>query len=156
MVRYTNSIIVPFARERVFSLMSDWRNLSSWDTNIVRSELSKHQKVEHQTIGVGTKYDCAFKVGSYQMPVDYTCTQYDTNVFCQYEGYTTLFKSLDFIHCDDVPDQVGSTKITASFSLAFRGPLSPLSFLLNSSMQKTGPVVMKEIDTFVRRQLSPP
>lgn len=151
MVRYSNSIIVPFARERVWRVMADWRNLSAWDTNITRSELSPEEKPD--AMGKGTKYDCAFKAGPTELSVDYTCIQFDPPFYCEYEGYAKLFKSNDSIRLEDVPGLENSTKLTATFNLEFRGPLNPVSFTLDGSMQKTGPKVMDEISKVVHEKL---
>lgn len=152
MVRYSSSIIVPFARDRVWKLMADWRNLSAWDTNITRSELGKAEAVD--AMGKGTKYDCAFKAGPTELSVDYTCVQFDPPYYCEYEGYAKLFKSKDSIRLEDVPEDPGATKLTATFNLEFRGPLNPASSLLDGSMQKTGPKVMDEIRSFVTNKLA--
>lgn len=143
---------MPFAREKVFALMSDWRNLQHWDMNIVKSDYAEPDS--DYTNGVGTKYDCAFKVGD-RAPIDvaYECIRYDTPQFCKYQGMATLFKSFDSIQCDVVADSADKTEITAEFNLDFRGLLSPFSFVMNGQMQNTGPLIMKDIEKFVTTSL---
>lgn len=132
--------------------MADWRNLSLWDTNITRSDLSSEEKPD--AMGKGTKYDCAFKAGPTELSVDYTCVVFDPPYYCEYEGYAKLFKSNDSIRLEDVPGQTDHTKLTGTFNLEFRGPLNPASSLLDSPMQKTGPKVMDSINELVHKKLS--
>lgn len=151
MVKYSSSVIVPFARERVWNLLSDWTYLSAWDVNISKSELSSEQKNEQ--VGVGTKYYCEFSAnGMRDVPVNYECVAFDAPNKCQYVGLANLFKSVDTI--EFAPEGDNATKITASFNLSFRGLLSPFSFVMNGPMQKTGPVVMKDMEKFVEAKLS--
>lgn len=151
MVRYASSITVPFPRERVWALMSDWRNLATWDVNVTKSVLAAGQAENAR--GVGTKYDCLFRSSPEQkeMKVDYTCTLYNEPSECKYEGLAGLFRSNDAIECEAVDDH--STKVTAEFNLVFRGILSPFSFVMNGVMQKTGPIVMKDMDEFIKKEL---
>lgn len=151
MVKYSSSVIVPFARERVWKLMSDWTYLSAWDVNISKSQLSSGQKAGQ--VGVGTKYYCEFSAnGMSDVPVNYECMVFDAPNKCQYVGLAKLFKSVDTVEC--APEGDNATKITASFNLSFRGLLSPFSFVMNGAMQKTGPVVMQDIEKFVATKLS--
>lgn len=149
MVRYTSSIIIPYARDRVFATMSDWRNISVWDMNITKSELSEGQKPA-QT-GLGTKYNCAFSVGGRDLDVDYECIKYEEPNVAKFLGLASLFRSEDTVVCE--PHEENSTKLTMDFNLRFRGILSPLSFALDGAMQKTGPLVMKDIKNFLDEQL---
>lgn len=148
MVKYSSSIVVPYARDRVWKLMSDWTNLAAWDVNIKKSELASTEAAG--ATGLGTRYDCAFSTGGSSMDVDYECIRFDAPNRAEFRGIATLFKSTDSIACEEVNE---GTKITAEFNLAFRGVLSPLSFVMNSTMQKTGPIVMKDIEKFVGQQL---
>lgn len=151
MVKYSSSVIVPFARERVWKLMSDWTNLAAWDLNITKSVRAAGQKPDQ--VGVGTKYDCAFSAnGMENVKVDYECVLFDEPNKARFVGLARLFRSVDTIQCEDAAN--GATKITAEFNLAFRGLLAPLSFLMNGAMQSTGPVVMKDIHKFVEEQLT--
>lgn len=151
MVKYAGSVVVPFARERVWKLMSDWTNLAAWDLNITHSALAAGQPPG--AAGVGTKYDVLFSAnGLKNVKVSYTCTAFDPPERCQYLGLATLFRSQDSVACEALPD--GQTKITAEFNLSFRSVLAPLSFLMNGAMQETGPVVMKDIEKFVTEQLA--
>lgn len=129
--------------------MADWSNLAVWDLNISKSVLSAGQKVG--TMGVGTTYDCAFNAGGREMDVIYECTKFEAPNNAQFVGMATLFRSEDSIECEEV--STNETKITAEFNLKFRGILSPISGLLNGAMQKAGPVVMKDIEGFVGKEL---
>lgn len=151
MVRFIGSVIVPYSRDRVFTLMSDWTNLKIWDINIIKSDLSPNQS---QTSGKGTRYDCAFKVGN-RAPIDvaYECVSFTDNTEARFLGLATLFRSEDAVSVADVPGQPGHTNLTAEFNLSFRGLLSPLSFVMQGQMDKTGPIVMKDIETFVTDNL---
>lgn len=148
MVKYRSSIIVPFARERVWKLMSDWTNLSKWDTNITKSHLAKQESPN--ATGLGTKYDCAFALNGLEIAVDYECIKFEPSNVCHFVGLARFFKSQDSLEFETVAD---GTKLTAEFNLCFRGLLSPFSFAMNGSMQKIGPVVMEEINKFVEEQL---
>lgn len=191
MVKYSGSVVVPYARERVFALMSDWTNVCVWDTNISQSTLastsSSGATQKAGQVGEGTRYDCAFKVAGKQLAVDYECVKFDAPRYCEYSGTASLFTSRDWLQFKDAPALKASgddgtssmvaaattttttaaaaegtegggkkeeaTEITAEFNLAFRGVLNPLSFTLNSAMQKTGPTVMTEIEKFVHDKL---
>lgn len=151
MVKYSSSVVVPFARERVWKLMSDWTNLSAWDVNITKSALSPDHTPGPPA--VGTKYVCEFSAnGMENVKVDYECVLFDPPARCQYVGLARFFRSVDSVQCD--PEGDASTKITAEFNLSFRGLLSPFSFLMNGAMQSTGPLVMKDIEKFVAEQLA--
>lgn len=130
--------------------MSDWTNLAAWDLNITKSELASEQS--SSKIGLGTKYNCAFSLNGKEIPVDYECIRYDAPKLAQFRGIASLFESKDTIECESTSD--GQTKLTAEFNLSFRGLLSPLSFVMNGKMQKTGPIVMDDIEKFVGKQLS--
>lgn len=149
MVRYIGTVVVPFSRERVWALMSDWTNLSKWDTNISRSELASNQKAGQ--VGVGTRYDCAFKKSGKELEVAYECVKFEEPRFCEYVGLATLFRSQDSVRCSSLEN--GSTEITAEFNLTFRSVLNPLSFVLDGEMQRTGPVVMNDIQKFIEEEL---
>lgn len=84
--------------------------------------------------------------------VDYECVEYDEPHKCTHVGLAKLFRSEDAITCEPVDNGTG-TKITGEFNLSFRGLLSPLSFIMDSAMQKTGPIVMEEIEKFVKKEL---
>lgn len=150
MVRYIASVIVPYPRSKVFPLLADWRNLAIWDLNITSSVYSPDQS--NPTPGVGTRYDVRFSAnGLKDVPVDYVCTEYVSPERCSYTGIARFFKSQDSIVCEDAED--GNTKVTAEFNLGFRGILAPLSFVMNGAMQSTGPIVMKDIEKFVKERL---
>ncbi|CAN8065830.1 unnamed protein product [Agarophyton chilense] len=148
MVKYRSSVIVPYARDRVWKLMSDWTNLSKWDVNITKSQLAASESTDAQ--GEGTKYECAFSLNGKPIDVDYTCVKFDEPNICQFVGLAKLFRSQDSLEFESKDDE---TKITAEFDLAFRGLLSPFSFVMNGAMQKTGPIVMEDIKKFVTEQL---
>lgn len=150
MVRYRSSVVVPYVREKVWKLMSDWRNLAIWDVNIKKSQLAEDQT---GPIGMGTKYDCTFSMGSYDMDVNYECVLFDAPRKCQHLGFATLFRSRDTIECEPVVGDADKTRITAEFDLSFRSVLAPLSFVMKGAMDKTGPVVMKDIEQFVQKRL---
>lgn len=152
MVRYTGSVIVPFAKDRVWNLMSDWRNLSKWDTNVSQSTLESG--TNENDIGLGTHYDITFKMREREIPVAYECMRFDKPDYCEYVGLATLFKSKDCIRFEGLQDDSHSTKVTAEFNLNFRGLLSPLSFVFNGAMQDIGPKVMKDIDAFLNVSLT--
>lgn len=150
MVKYISSITVPFARDRVWALLSDWSNLSAWDMSITQSILAPSQKSDK--VGVGTKYNVLFTAnGMKNVKVEYVCSVFDAPNRCQHIGTATLFRSQDTFQFDVVSET--ETKITAEFNLSFRCILAPLSFLMNGTMQETGPIVMKDIDKFVHEQL---
>lgn len=148
MVRYSNSIIVPFARERVFALLSDWSNLAHWDMNISKAVANPPTAPP----ALGTMYDCAFNLNGRSLDVDYECISFDSPNHAKFLGLASLFRSEDSITCEMVDNN--QTKVTAEFNLTFRGLLSPFSFALSGPMQKTGPLVMKDLDKFVREKLS--
>lgn len=149
MVRYVGKVIVPYTRERVFELMSDWRNIEVWDMNIVKSNLAEGHTDPSK--GLGTRYDCQFKIGDKDpIGVAYECIKYNAPVECEFQGLATLFKSKDCVKCEKKGD---GTEITADFNLDFRGLLSPFSFIMNGTMQKTGPIIMKDIEQFVNSSL---
>lgn len=150
MVKYVGTVVVPFARERVAKLMADWTNLSVWDLNITKSVLAAGQK-EGQA-GVGTHFDCAFNLNGKDIDVAYECLVYDMPSRCEFRGLATLFESRDKLSFEEV--DMKSTAITAEFNLSFRGLLSPFSFVMGGVMQKTGPIVMKDIDKFVTESLA--
>lgn len=156
MVRYNGSLTVPYPRARVWKLMADWTNLAAWDTNIVRSERVAGQPPED---GVGTKFDCTFDLNGKKSQVDYTCVKYDPVKMdtAQFVGLSSLYpgvgvRSQDTVSLRDAAG--GGTIIDAEFDLKFKGLLTPLSFVMGSSMAETGPKVMKEIDAFVTKELS--
>lgn len=131
--------------------MSDWTNLSIWDLNITKSVLAADQKPGQ--VGLGTKYDCEFSAnGMENVKVAYECVQFEAPQKCRYIGLAQLFKSVDTVEC--VAEGDNATKITAEFNLSFRGLLSPFSFVMNGAMQKTGPIVMKDIEKFVSEKLA--
>ena len=151
MVCYTGSIVVPFARKRVFELMGDWTNLCKWDTLITSSVAASPETVP----GVGAKYDATFDLRGRPLPVDYICTKYDPPTYAEFEATASMFKSRDWVRCEDT-EQADHTKVTASFDLSFRGILAPFSFLMDKAMQKTGPLVIKDIGTFLHDNLAEP
>lgn len=151
MVRYISSVTVPFPRQRVWALMSDWTNVPSWDLNITKCTLAEGQPPG--SIGKGIHYDCLFSSSSMKdIEVDYECVVYDPPHKCSYVGLAKLLRSQDSIACESV-DNDTATKITAEFNLDFRGLLSPFSFVMNGAMQKTCPAVMDEIKKFVGKEL---
>lgn len=117
--------------------------------NISKSELSEGQKPD-QT-GLGTKYDCAFTVGGKDLAVDYECINYETPNTAKFLGLASMFRSEDSVTCETHDEH--STKLTMEFNLKFRGILTPLSFVLDGTMQKTGPLVMKDIKNFLDEHL---
>ncbi|PXF43661.1 hypothetical protein BWQ96_06566 [Gracilariopsis chorda] len=148
MVKYRASIVVPYAQERVWKLMSDWTNLAKWDINITKSVLAESE--QPGACGEGTKYDCAFSLNGSEIPVNYNCIKYDEPRTCQFLGLAKLFRSQDTLEFEKEGE---GTKLTAEFNLAFRGLLYPFSFLMNGAMQKTGPIVMDDIQKFVDEEL---
>lgn len=153
MVKYNGSVTVPFARARVSKLLSDWTNLAAWDMNITRSERIAGQPGED---GVGTRFSCTFELNGRASEVDYRCVALDRGALARFAGTTSLgpgvgVRTQDTLAFRDAPD--GGTIVDAEFDLRFRGLLTPLSFLMNGTMQETGPVVMKDIDAFVKKEL---
>lgn len=131
--------------------MSDWTNLAVWDINITKSVLADDQKPNQ--VGIGTKYDCEFSAnGMENVKVDYECVYFDAPTKAQYVGLARLFRSVDTVECE--AEGENTTKLTAEFNLSFRGLLSPFSFLMNGAMQKTGPIVMKDIEKFLTERLT--
>lgn len=152
MVRYQGSIVVPFARERVWQLMSDWRNLAAWDVNISRSELAEGESPDN--VNVGTRYSCTFDLKGRSTEVDYRVQSWDVLNSCSFVGLAGIIRSQDSLSFEDHPGADPATKISAEFQLNFRGPLALLSFVMNGKMQSTGPVVMKDMEEFVNKKLS--
>lgn len=60
MVWFTGSVIISHARERVWTLMWDWRNHPKWDRNISRSTLLEDRN--EREIGLNTLYESDFKM----------------------------------------------------------------------------------------------
>lgn len=152
MVRYTGKVVVPYARSRVWSLMSDWTQLQAWDVNITRSE-----RVAGQTTGdgEGTKFDCTFSLNGKESQVDYVCQEWAPENECAFEGVASIaplvnVRSQDRLQFRDVD---GGTEVEASFDLKFTGALRLFSFVMGGEMASTGPKVMKDIDGFVREKL---
>lgn len=152
MVVYTGKVVVPFAKPRVWALMSDWTNLAAWDMNITRSEREAGQA---EGDAVDTRFDCTFSLNGRVSQVAYVCREWAAGETCAFEGVARLaplvgVRSRDRIVCREVE---GGTEVEASFDLKLMGLLRPLSFVMGSEMATTGPKVMKDIDSFVREKL---
>lgn len=148
MVRYNGQLLVPHARARVWALLSDWTNLATWDMNITRCDL----RPGSTPTGVGAKFDCTFSFNGRVTDAGYECVEWDEGKRAVFEATSNLVRSRDTIEIDDGPD--GQTEVKAEFHLFLRGPLFPLSFLLNGAMQDTCPKVMKDMRSFLDERLA--
>lgn len=150
MVNFTASITVPYARQRVWPVLSDWTNLSRWDINIKTSTLAAEEASDAPQ-KEGTCYDCTFAMGQNIIPVAYKCVRMQPMSECQFQGLARLFRSVDTLSFEEMGD--AQTRVTASFELNFRGLLAPFSFVMGGAMRDTGPIVMKDIAKFLDDEL---
>lgn len=147
MVRYKSTITAAFPRARVWELVSDWSKLSIWDMN-VKSNIPISGT---PTSGVGAEWDCKFEMNGRKIDAKYKCLEWVAGKRAVFEATSTFVRSLDTIEVADAAND--ATDVTAEFSLYFRGPLAPLSFVLNGAMQETCPKVMKDLEAFINDSL---
>jgi hypothetical protein len=151
MVNFTGKLVVPYPRQRVWDLMSNWANVVHWDSNLTSSIRTPDQPKPDR---VGTKYSCIFDLNGTKSDVDYTVIAFEDKKLAQFEGFTNRLRSCDTLAFADASDALNSTQITANFDISLRGILRPLSFLMNGAMQSTCAAVMTKMEKYIHAELS--
>jgi hypothetical protein len=152
MVQFRQKLVVPYARSRVFALMSDWTKSSKWDNNLTTSVRKPDQPTPDR---VGTKFDCIFELSGKASDVDYTIIAFEEGKIAQFEGFTDRLRSCDTLRFADAPGNPRHTEVDANFDLTLRGFIRPLSFLMQGPMNSTCAVVMQKMETFIHEELEP-
>lgn len=131
MARYVTTIKSSKSPEEAFRYMSDLRNFSEWDRNIIKVE-----QVEGNGAGLHSKFDITVRgVGGRPSVLRYDTTEYDefTNVLV--EGRNTLFTSVDRI---TVTPTDGGCSVTYDAILTANWIVSPMNLVLGFVFNKVG------------------
>lgn len=150
MVRYRGTIYVCHEPDKVWKLLSDWGRLPQWDSNAVQMTPRSSENGQF-ALGIGALWDCRFDCDGRRVDARYRCVEWDrVGLRAVFEATSTFIRTRDTLEIIQAP---GGCQVSMQFELYYRNILAPLSFTLDTKMQRACPRIMNDLQKYVEEQL---